>query len=265
MQSEGSLSYDAERGMWQVVSPASVYPRDYISGLKINYVSAYQVTIDTGVCRSDDNTEVIEVATSITLDITASGAGGLDTGTEAADTWYYVWLIKNSSTGDVSGVFSTSSSAPTLPEGYDKKRLLGAVRNDSDGDFLKFYTNILAGGRALMFLYDLGHKVLDRGQATSWTVVDCSNFVPENVSLVRLIAHVHAAVADTICYALLRTVGSSGTLAYDINILTMRSDASADHTQAVAGLFDFAGQRSFEYIQSNSWTTVSVAGFIFER
>src|SRR3990172_8514442 len=32
---------------------------------------------------------------SVSADITASGAGGLDAGSEAADAWYYVWAITN--------------------------------------------------------------------------------------------------------------------------------------------------------------------------
>lgn len=75
--------------------------------------------------------------TWLTLDIAASGALGLDTGSEAVSTWYYVYLIAKSS-GDISAIFSTSSTAPTLPAGYDHYRLASAVYNDSSGNFVNF-------------------------------------------------------------------------------------------------------------------------------
>ena len=71
---------------------------------------------------------------SQTIDLTASGAGGLDTGSEASSTWYYIWLITNNDGSSSSAIFSTSSSSPTLPSGYTKKRLVGAIYNDSSGD-----------------------------------------------------------------------------------------------------------------------------------
>src|SRR3972149_2422301 len=50
---------------------------------------------------------------NVSADITASGAGGLDTGAEAANTWYYVFVIANDSGTSTNGLLSTSSAAPT--------------------------------------------------------------------------------------------------------------------------------------------------------
>lgn len=78
---------------------------------------------------------------NVTVDITGSGVNGLDTGSEAASTWYFVWVIWNGTT--ISGLLSTSSSAPTLPGSYTHKALVGAVRNGAPGgtttDFMRFY------------------------------------------------------------------------------------------------------------------------------
>jgi hypothetical protein len=73
------------------------------------------------------------------VDITASGAGGLDTGAEGASTWYYLWVIWNPATGTVKGLFSTSSSAPTMPSGYTFKLLVGAARNDGSSNLIYFW------------------------------------------------------------------------------------------------------------------------------
>jgi hypothetical protein len=50
-----------------------------------------------------------------TVDITASGALGLDTGSEASSTWYYVHAIASSDFQTVSAIFSSSPTSPTLP------------------------------------------------------------------------------------------------------------------------------------------------------
>jgi len=75
-------------------------------------------------------------AKSFTLDITQSGPLGLDTSTENADLWYYIWAVGKAD-GTVSAILSASSTAPTMPAGYTLKRLVSAVRN-TGGDFVDF-------------------------------------------------------------------------------------------------------------------------------
>jgi len=74
----------------------------------------------------------------VTVDVTVSGVNGVDIGVEVNNTWYYIWLIYNPTTATVAGLFSTSSTNPTLPTGYTKKRLVGAVRNNVSSNFLRF-------------------------------------------------------------------------------------------------------------------------------
>lgn len=74
---------------------------------------------------------------SFTVDITASGALGLDTGSEASSTWYYIWMIMKLD-GTLSALLSVSSTSPTLPSGYIYKKIIGAVRNDGSSNFIVF-------------------------------------------------------------------------------------------------------------------------------
>lgn len=74
---------------------------------------------------------------SLTPAITTSGANGLDTGAEAGDTWYYVYVIAKAD-GTVAGLFSTSATSPTMPSGYTFKALVGAVRNNGSSNFINF-------------------------------------------------------------------------------------------------------------------------------
>lgn len=72
-------------------------------------------------------------AFAFTIDITASGVNGLDTGTEAANTWYHIWLIFDGT--NARGLLSTSSTAPTMPTGYTHRCYLGAIYNDASSNF----------------------------------------------------------------------------------------------------------------------------------
>ena len=80
-------------------------------------------------------------------DITLAGAGapdyGLDTGSEANSTWYYIYAVDYQDTGTLGYVYSTT--APTARfdtdlsgTDYDTNTYLGPVYNDSSGDFERF-------------------------------------------------------------------------------------------------------------------------------
>lgn len=103
-----------------------------------------QVDIDAdSVVLNDYSTgNPVFIATDInlTVDITDLGViNGLDTGTEAIDTWYYLWVIYNPTTQITAGLISTSPTAPTLPSGYTYQALVSAVLNDSTGPSGDFY------------------------------------------------------------------------------------------------------------------------------
>lgn len=90
------------------------------------------------------------LATSVSLTLDIAGAVGsplgLDTGAEASNTWYYIWLIYNGS--NVSAVFSVSSTSPNLSSGsltaYKWIALVGMTRNDNTSNF----TNLVIHDRA---------------------------------------------------------------------------------------------------------------------
>lgn len=98
-----------------------------------NNVTNYNYQLDisfTGLRVEDKYLSSI----STTIDITT----GLDTGTEAVSTWYYIWIFA-SAAGDYTFRFSTSYTSPTAPSGYTRKRLIGAVYNDASGNFRQFH------------------------------------------------------------------------------------------------------------------------------
>lgn len=130
--------YNITNGTWDKVVSGSLGGSDKLT-LKMNRASVTTVEISSGASVSSDAGILMQNNSTITIDITTSGVNGLDTGSEAANTWYYIWMIRNGTTNAVAGLFSTSSSAPTVPSGYADKRLIGAVRNDGSSNFVDFH------------------------------------------------------------------------------------------------------------------------------
>jgi len=145
------LRYDGA-SVWREVGwhPASIaateaaWPRGYIDGFPManNGVDPNNdIDIGVGAARSDDNSENIVLAASITKRLDAAWAagtnqGGLDTGAKAASSGYFRWAIKNTATSAVDVLYSLSATAPTMPTGYTKKRPIGWSKTDGSGNII---------------------------------------------------------------------------------------------------------------------------------
>lgn len=160
--------------------------RDQSRGLvvKTNVVTpASQIDIDAEEIILQNTSGLSRRFTSInlTVDITASGANGLDTGSEAVDTWYYTWVIAKAD-GTKAGLLSVSSTAPTMPSGYTFMALVGAARNDSGEDFIPFRQE----ARSVRF--DAVQTVKDGSfTAAAWTAQSITSFAPTTAKAVHLV------------------------------------------------------------------------------
>lgn len=119
------------------VKPENMPILEYSSASVVNVASAPGAS---GALRMVMNDGVRYTATSpLTVDLTASGLGGLDTGSEASDTWYYVYAVPSATAGVCDAVASVTDPDSGGPTGYDVWRYLGAVYNDSSNDLVKWY------------------------------------------------------------------------------------------------------------------------------
>lgn len=109
---------------------------------------------------------------SYTLDITASGVLGLDTGSTANSTWYYIYAICNDAGSVVSAVMSASAAAPTLPGGYTKYRWISAVYRESTGAFRAYQQ------ADKLVAYTSFITLLSSGTARSFTELNISTLLP---------------------------------------------------------------------------------------
>ena len=133
----GQLSYATSGFSGVGSSPASgglALPHSHIS--KKVVVTSNTAAIITAAYLTAVNASGATIALSgvnITVATGTSGVGGLDTGSLAASTWYYLYAIYNGTT--VSSLMSLQSpfsvTAPTLPSGYTYWAYAGPVRTDS--------------------------------------------------------------------------------------------------------------------------------------
>ena len=101
------------------------------------------ITISTGQARDSTDSFDLRLTTGLVKRLdqawaAGAGAGALDTGSVAANTGYWVHLIRRTSDGALDVLMSTSATNPTLPSGYGAFRRLGAVLTNASGFIRKF-------------------------------------------------------------------------------------------------------------------------------
>lgn len=164
---------------------------------------------------------------SLAATMTTAGLNGLDTGTEAASTWYSIWVGHNPTT-DVKGTLLSTASARsglTLTHGslsgFTRWRRVGWVKNDASSNYLRFqqFDNQCAyqttDGSGLIL------RVLNADRTTSMTAVACAGVVP----VTSRNAHLHCITAPT---------GGTGALA----IGSKSTDGGFNVTSGVAAAAD---------------------------
>ncbi len=130
---------------WSIVSDVRrdiPLPPEFLQGyeLAINGTdSNHDIDVEAGSARDVDDGGNIVLTSTLVKEIDATfvegtNQGGLDTGTVAASTKYYIWAIAKSDDLTSDALFSLSKTSPTMPSGFDLKRLVGYVVTDSASD-----------------------------------------------------------------------------------------------------------------------------------
>lgn len=160
-------------------------PPCYVCGAGITFVNVDEVTVGSASFESHvrDSTDEHDIrwTAALSANITVVGApGGLDVGAEAADTWYAVHVIGDSTCVlAAAALLSLSATAPTLPTGYDKFRRVGWVRNNGSSAFLRFTQT--CDGPVRHYEYDEARtalQVLAGGNAIVFTTVSMVSLIP---------------------------------------------------------------------------------------
>lgn len=121
-------------------------PQGHIFGLTMSNNgtdTVNDIDVAAGEATAEGGGVLITLAASITKRLDAAWAvgtnqGGLNTGAEAANTWYEVHLIRRPDTGVVDVMFTTTANRATLPANYTQQRRIGWIRNDASSNILAF-------------------------------------------------------------------------------------------------------------------------------
>ena len=174
--------------------PAQPMTVGLTSGHKNLKIAAQGINNHNAIITADDvtlrNTSAgsffTALAVNVTVDTSASGANGLDTGALAINTWYNLYVIYNPSTATTAGLASLSATAPTLPSGYTFRARVGAVLTDASGSKYLMNTLQLSGEATYTPLAGSNTAAIPTmisgasGSPTvpTWTAVPVAAFVP---------------------------------------------------------------------------------------
>lgn len=141
----GNVTVSTNGDNIEVTTSAATLPVGYKNGLITSNGtdSDHDIDITTGDARDSTDTHDLSLSSAMTKQIDATwaagtAAGGLFSGTVAADTYYYVYLIRKDSDGTIDAGFDTSTSAANIPVGYTYYRRIGSVLTDSSSNILPF-------------------------------------------------------------------------------------------------------------------------------
>lgn len=198
---DGDLAYDSNTKNLKVRTSGSTKNvavnntpgvKGAIGGPPPVYKDSNTITLKAGL-RAQDSASFngIEVTADLDVSLGITGAGGLDTGTEATNTWYYLYLIRKSTSFQVSAVFSlvneSVTGSITTPSGYDQKRQLPfAVRNDGSSNIIPFFVGHGWPYRPKIYYRTAfasasnanPTNILYNGTATSFTTISAALFIP---------------------------------------------------------------------------------------
>lgn len=146
-------------------------------------------TADELVVKNVSGNPMLLSSVSVSVSLATSGANGLDTGTEASTTWYYLYVIAKSD-GTVAGLWSASATQPTLPSGYTYLALVAAGYNDGSSNLLAAYV------RGKGVYYKAAQNALNAGSATSTTAITITALVPAIAATFRAQIRTFGVTAD---------------------------------------------------------------------
>ena len=135
---------DGTSTQWVAATPANIpVVRSHLAGLTLSTAgSSASFTVAPGEAADSTNAAMMTLNNALTKTTSAwalgSGAGALDAGVIANNTWYYAFLIQRVDTRAVSILISLSPTAPNLPASYTLFRRIGSMLTNGSGQWTAF-------------------------------------------------------------------------------------------------------------------------------
>jgi hypothetical protein len=231
-----------------------------VSGLELAVASTTTLTMASGRARNSTDENDIILSSSVTINAATHGLNALDTGTFAASTLYAIYAVGDSSANNPSGAVMSlaSSSAPTLPVGYDMYRLIGYARTDGSTHFLVGYWYGSANWRYWTYDVPLASAVT-AGASATYAPVDLTGLVPAIDQLPVLVETnwTANAAADTLALQGFNAVGDTVKYIAGVAGATAHS-LTRDYVNAQLG----TGAPKINYKVSAGTVAINVAGYM---
>lgn len=132
------------------------------------------VTADYVALRNSDGDFIVPSSVNLPISATTAGANGLDTGSIAYSTWYYVFVIAKPD-GTVAGLLSLSGTAPTLPATYTYFARVGSIRIQAATNYYPLPT--LQKGQSARYVPKAGTSLTSYPGLTSGAIASTVSIV----------------------------------------------------------------------------------------
>jgi hypothetical protein len=264
--------------MTQIYRQIVNLPFLYINGLEIsNNATTPNTKLDVaaGICRDSTNSFDLNLGNfnsqvsdeqdanaSTTINAAANGLNGLDTGSLAASTLYYVYVIADALTGSPTGALLSAtgpSTGPLMPNNYSAYRHIGYAITDGSSNFLLAYVSGNNNARTLMFDAPQA-TAITAGNATSYTDVVLTAFVPpvQNTPVYIASALTPGAAGRTLKLQPVNATGDAITVTGQVNAVIVTST-----DKLMARLESGAPKIAYKVANSGDAVALNVAGFDF--
>jgi hypothetical protein len=159
---------------------------NFINGLEVSFnpdipTTSLLINSGTSSAKTSDGLSICQLSlpSGAGLDATKNGVNGLDTGSLGASKIYEVHIIGNPILGStVATLLTLQGSTPLLPYGYSVFRRIGYAVTNGSSQFINFFT--YGSGNSRTYLYGIpSATAITAGNATTFTAVDVSDFVPQ--------------------------------------------------------------------------------------
>ncbi|WP_447578287.1 pyocin knob domain-containing protein [Achromobacter kerstersii] len=185
----------------------------YRTGLQTRVASVQAITVLSGACASASGNADLVLAADSTRTLQASGAfvhgttgNALLAGARAANTWYFVFLIRRDSDGSVAVAFDSTPNCANRPAAYTEYRRVGCIRTDGNAAIWA-YTQ--TGNR---FAFDTNVRIYTADTLVGGTTYQPSTGTPYGVAhTVHCVAWVTYSAGPTAPLVSLSRPTSSGT------------------------------------------------------
>lgn len=227
--------------------------------------TVYTVSAGKVCCENSAGTvhRFRENTSTTTVTNTSSGVGGLDTGSLAANKFYYIFAVADADATTFTAIMSESATNPTNANALYYK-FIGVALTDTTSDWLSYYWS--GNGSDITIMWDVPINETTTVSGGVWSAaLDCSSSIP-SISTMGIFGMQSYETDDTIASISIRPAGSTWSVSAENGIYFIGNTASV---WGIAGqrwcMTDSSQQINYINGSGDATTAVEVEGFRFSR